>query len=138
MVLTSPLASLSKSRARREEEKKEEKEASNRVSPPHQDVEIQDPPRDEGAAHVVVEACEVPAIAVVRTAEVPAIKAERTRAECPEGVRTPLVKEEAEEDEDEEGDGTVSSKLMTFAKLAQGLVEVSLLPRSVWEDDLSF
>ena len=40
------------------------------------------------------------------------------------------MKEEAEEDEDEEGDGTVSGKLVTSAKLAQGLVEVSLLPCS--------
>jgi len=42
------------------------------------------------------------------------------------------VKEEAEEDEDKEGDGTVSGKLVTSAKLAQGLVEVSLLPRSLY------
>ena len=41
-----------------------------------------------------------------------------------------MAKEEAEEDEDEEGDGTVSGKLVTSAKLAQGLVEVSLLPCS--------
>ena len=55
VVLTSPRASPAKSRARREEEKKkEEEEASNRVSPPLQDVEVQDPPHDEGAAHVVV------------------------------------------------------------------------------------
>ena len=40
------------------------------------------------------------------------------------------MKEEAEEDKDEEGDGTVSGKLMTSGKLAQGLVEVRLLPRS--------
>ena len=37
---------------------------------------------------------------------------------------------------DEEGDGTVSGKLVASAKLAQGLVEVSLLPRSVYEADL--
>jgi hypothetical protein len=38
-MLTSPRASPAKSRARREEEKEEE-EASNRVSPPLQDVEM--------------------------------------------------------------------------------------------------
>ena len=78
----------------------------------------------------MVGALEVPAIEVVRTTEVLAIEAERTQAEPSEGVRTPPAKEEAEEDEDEEGDGTVSGKLVTSAKLAQGLVEVSLLPRS--------
>ena len=50
--LTSPRASPVKSRARREEERKEEEEASNRVSPPTRDVEMQDPPRDEGAVNV--------------------------------------------------------------------------------------
>ena len=60
--------------------------------------------------------------------EVPTIEAERTRAEPTEGVRPPSAKEEAEEDEDEEADDTVSGKLMASAKLAQGLVEVSLLP----------
>ena len=55
-LLTTPRASPVKSRARREEEEKEEEEASNRVSPPLQDVEIQDSPRSEGAGHVVVEA----------------------------------------------------------------------------------
>ena len=130
-MLTSPRVSPAKSRARRgEEKKKEEEEASNRVSPPLQDVEMQDPPRNEGAAHVVVETYEVPTIEVVRTAEVPAIEVERTQAEPSEGAMTPPVKEEAEEDEDEEGDGTISDKLMTSAKLAQGLNEVSLLPRS--------
>ena len=54
--LTSPRASPVKSRARREEEKKkeEEEEASNRVSSPPRDVEMQDPPRDEGAVNVGV------------------------------------------------------------------------------------
>ena len=52
------------------------------------------------------------------------------------GFRTPLPKEEAEEGEDEEGDSTVSGKLVASAQLAQGLVEVSLLPRSVCEADL--
>ena len=99
---------------------------------------MQDPPRDEGAANVVVEACKVSAIEMVRTAEVPAIEAERTRAEPTVGVRPPLAKEEAEEGEDEEGDGTVSRKLVAAAKLAQGLVEVSLLPRSIYEADLFF
>ena len=80
---------------------------------------------------MVVEAREVPAIEVVRTQEVPAIEVGRTQAESSEGARAPPAKEEAEEDEDEERDGTVSSKLVTSAKLAQGLVEVSLLPRSL-------
>ena len=79
---------------------------------------------------------EVPALEVVRTAEVPAIEAEWTRAEATEGVRPPPAKEEAEEDEDEEGDGTVSGKLVASAKLAQGLVEVSLLPCSLYVADL--
>jgi hypothetical protein len=39
---------------------------------------MQDPPRDEGAEQVEVEACEVPAIEVARTAEVPAIEVGRT------------------------------------------------------------
>jgi hypothetical protein len=60
--------SPAKSRAHREEVKKKEgEEASNRVSPPLPDVEMQDPPRDGGAAQVVVEAREVLAIEVVRT-----------------------------------------------------------------------
>ena len=78
---------------------------------------------------MVVEASEVPTVEVARTEEVSANEAERTRAEPSEGVRTPPAKEEAEEDEDEEGDGTLSDKLVTSAKLAQGLVEVNLLPR---------
>ena len=126
-MLTSPRVSPAKSRARCEKEKKkdDEEEASNRVFPPLQDMEMQDPPRDEGAADVEVEA-----------REVPAIEAERTRAEPTVGVRTPLAKEEAEEGKDEEGDSTVSGKLVASAKLTQGLVEVSLLPRSVCEADL--
>ena len=101
-MLTSPRTSAAKSRARCKKEKKEEEEASNRVSHPLQDVEMQDPPYDEGEAHVVIE-----------TREVPAIKVERSRAEPSEGIRTPPTKEEAEE-----GDGTVSGKLVMFAKLA--------------------
>ena len=97
---------------------------------------MQDLPRDEEAADVVVEAREVPAIEVVKTTEVPAIEVERTRAEPTVGVRPPLAKEEAEEGKDEEGDGTVSRKLVAAAKLAQGLVEVSILPHSVYEADL--
>ena len=62
---------------------------------------------------------------MVETLEDPAVEAERTRAEPSEGVRTPPAKEEAEEDEDEKGDNTVSVKLVVFAKIAQGLVEVS-------------
>ena len=96
--------------------------ASDTVSPPLQDVEMQDPPCNEGVAHVVVEAREVPAIEVARTKEVLAIDAKRTQDEPSEGVRTPPAKEE--------GDGTVSGKLVASAKLAQGLVEVNLLPRS--------
>jgi hypothetical protein len=138
-MLTSPRASPAKSRAHREDEKKkQEEEASNRVSPLLQDVVMQDPPRDKGAADVEVEALEVPAIEVVRTTEVPPIEAERTRAKPTEGVRTPPDKEEAEEGEgeDEEVDGMVSGKLVASAKLAQGLVVVSLLPLSVCEADL--
>jgi len=48
--LTSPQVSPAKSRARREEEKNEEEEASNRTPPPLHDVEMKDPPHDEGAA----------------------------------------------------------------------------------------
>ena len=67
-MLTSPRVSPAKSRARRgEEKKKEEEEASNRVSPPLQDVEMQDPPRNEGAGHVVIEAREVPTVEVAWT-----------------------------------------------------------------------
>ena len=115
-----------KSRARREEEKKkEEEEASNRVSLPPRDMEMQDPPRDEGAVNVVVGALDVPAIEEVRTDEVPAIGVERVRADSTKEVRPPLAKEEAEEDEDEKWDGTVSVKLVESAKIAQGLVEVN-------------
>jgi hypothetical protein len=91
---------------------------------------MQDSPHDGGAAHVVVDTREVPAIEVARIEEVPAIEVERTQAEPSEGAKTPPVKEEAEEEEAEEGDDTVSGKLMTSAKLAQGSIEVSLLPRS--------
>ena len=97
---------------------------------------MQDPPHNEGAVDTEVRALEVPAIEVVKTTEVPVIEVERTRAEPTEGVRTPPVKEEAEEDEDEEGVNTVSGKLVAFAKLAQGLVEVSPLSRFVCEADL--
>ena len=92
-MLTSLRASPAKSRTRREDEKKqdEEEEASNRVSPPLQDVEMQDPPRDKGAADIEVEAHEVLAIGVARTTEVPSIESERTRAEPTEGVRIPPV-----------------------------------------------
>ena len=79
---------------------------------------------------------DVPAIEVVKTVEVLTIEAERTRAESTEGVRPPPAMEEAEEGEDKEEDGTVSGKLVASAKLAQGLVEVSLLPHSVCEADL--
>ena len=110
-VLTSPRASPAKSRARRKEEKKqeEEEEASNRVSPPLQDVEMPNPPHDEGAAHVMVETCEVPAI-----------KAERTRAEPSEGVRTPPAEEEAKEDE------SLGCHLVKCTKVAHKWVEVIL------------
>ena len=115
-----------KSRARREEEeRREEKEASNKVSSPPRDVEMQDPPRDEGAVNVVVRDLDVPVIEEVRTVEVPAIGAERVRADSTEEVRPLLAKEEAEEDEDEKGDGTVSVKLVESAKIARELVEVN-------------
>ena len=91
---------------------------------------MQDPLRDEVAVGVEVWALEVPAIEVVRTTEVPAIEAERTRAEPTEGVRPPPAKEEAEEDE------TLSSHMVECAKLTHEWVEVSLLPRSVFEADL--
>ena len=42
---------------------------------------MHDPPRDEGAEQVEVEAREVPAIEVARTTEVPAIEVGRTQAE---------------------------------------------------------
>ena len=99
------------------------------LPPPH-DVEMQDPPRDEGAVGVVVGALEVPVMEVVRTMEVPAIEAERTRADPTEGVRPPPAEEEAEEDE------TVGSHMVECAKLTHEWVEVSLLPRSVFEADL--
>ena len=86
-------------------------------------MEMQDPPRDEGAVNIAVGALDVPAIEEVRTVEVPAIGAERARADSTEGVRPPPAKEEAEEDE--KGDGTVSVKLVESAKIAQGLVEVN-------------
>ena len=122
-LLTSPRASPAKSRARHEEQEKkeEEEEASNRVSPPPHDVEMQDPPRDEGAVNVAVGALDVPAIEEVRTIEVPAIGAERARADSTKEVRAPQAKEEAEEDEDEKGDGTVSIKLVESAKIARDL-----------------
>ena len=77
--------------------------------------------------NVEVGALEVSAIEVVRTTEVPAIEAERTRAEPTEGVRPPLVKEEAE---------SLGSHMVECAKLTHEWVEVSLLPRSVCEADL--
>ena len=86
---------------------------------------MQDPPRDEGAVNIVVGALDVPIIEEVRTVEVPTIGAERVRADSTEEVRPPLAKEEAEEDEDEKGDGTVSVKLVESAKIARGLVEVN-------------
>ena len=62
---------------------------------------MQDPPHDEGAAHVVVETHEVSGVEVVRTTEVPAIEAERTQAEPFKGVRTLLAKEDEDEDEED-------------------------------------
>ena len=125
-MLTSPRVSPVKSHSRREEEKKKE-EASNRVSPPLQDVEMQDPPRDEGAEQEEVEAREVPAIEVARTVEVPAIEVGRTQAESSGGARAPPAKEEAEEDE------SLGGHLVVVAKVTHEWVKVSLLPRSfVW------
>ena len=74
--------------------------------------------------------CEVPAIEVVRTTEVLAIEAERTRAEATEGVRPPTAKEEAKEGE------SLGSHMVECAKLTHEWVEVSLLPRSIYEADL--
>ena len=82
--LTSLRASPVKSRARLEEE---EQEASNRVSPTPHDVEMQDPPCDEGAVNVAVGALDVSAIEEVRTVKVPAIGAERARADSTEEFR---------------------------------------------------
>ena len=93
-------------------------------------MEIQDPPCNEGAADVEVRSLEVPPIKVVRTTEVPAIKAERTWAEPTEGVRPPPAKEEAEEGE------SLGSHMVKYAKLTHEWVEVSLLPRFVYEADL--
>ena len=125
-MLTSPRVSPAKSRAHREEErKKEEEEASNRVPPPLQDVEMQDPPHDEGAAQVVVEAREVPAIEVVSTQEVPAIEVGRTQAESSEAARALPAKEEAEEDE------LLGGHLVEAPKVTHEWVEVSLVPRSL-------
>ena len=91
---------------------------------------MRDPPRDEGAVNIGVGALDVPAIEVVRTVEVPTIEAERTRAESTEGVRPPPAKEEAEEGE------SLSSHMVKCAKLTHEWVEVSLLPRSIYEADL--
>ena len=91
---------------------------------------MQDLPRDEGAVNAEVGALEVPAIEVVRTTEVPAVEAERARAESTEGVRLPPAKEEAEEGE------SLSSHMVKCAKLTHEWVEVSLLPRSIYEADL--
>jgi hypothetical protein len=43
---------------------------------------------------------------------------ERARANSTEEVRPPLAKEEAKEDEDKKGDGSVSIKLVESAKIA--------------------
>ena len=93
-------------------------------------MKMQDPSRDEGAVGMEVGALEVPAIEVVRTTEVLAIEAERTRAKPTEGVRPPPAKEEAEEGE------SLGNHMVECAKLTHEWVEVSLLPRSVFEADL--
>ena len=85
---------------------------------------MQDPPRDEVAKQVVVEAREVPTIEVARTEEVPTIEVGRTQAESSEGAQAPLVKLEAEEDE------SLGGHLVEAAKVTHEWVEVSLLPRS--------
>jgi len=111
--LTSPRVSPAKSRAcRKEEKKKKEEEASDRAPPPVQDVEMQDPPQDEGAVQ------EVPA-----AGEVPAIEARRTQAESSERAGALPT-----EEEDKEGDGTVSDKLVTMTKLDHEWVGVSSQP----------
>ena len=81
---------------------------------------MQDPPRDEGAVNIAVGALDVQAIEEVRTVEVPAIVAERARADTTEGVRPPLAKEVAEEDE------SLGSHMVECAKLTHEWVEVSL------------
>ena len=82
-------------------------------------MEIQDPPRDEGAVNIAVGALDVPAIEEARTVEVSAIGAERARANSTEGVRPPSAKEEAEEDE------SLGSHMVECAKLTHEWVEVS-------------
>ena len=129
-MLTSPRVNPAKSRARREEEKKEEEEeeASNRVPPPLQDVEMQDPPQDEGEAQVVVEAQEVPTVEVVRIQEVPAIAVARAQAGSSEGAEAPPAKEEGE---DEEEDNSLGGHLVESAKVTHEWDEVSLLQHSM-------
>ena len=82
-------------------------------------MEMQDPPRDEGAVNIAVGALDVPAIEEVRTVEVPAIGAEKARADSTEGVRPSPAKEEAEEDE------SLDSHMVECAKLTHEWVEVS-------------
>jgi len=106
--------SPAKSRARREEEKKkEEEEASNRAPPPLHDVEIQDPPHDEGAAQEVTEAREVPAIEVVRT-----------QAESSERAGALPAKEEEEEAKDE----SLGGHLIEATKVTHEWIGLSSLP----------
>ena len=82
-------------------------------------MEMQDPPRDEGAVNVAVGALDGLAIEEVKTVEVLAIGAERGRADSTEGVRPPPAMEEAEEDE------SLGSHMVECAKLTHEWVEVS-------------
>ena len=82
-------------------------------------MEMQDPPRDEGAVNVGVGALDVPAIEEVRTVEVPAIGAERVRANSTEEAGPSPSKEEAKEDV------SLGSHIVECAKLTHEWVEVS-------------
>jgi len=114
--LTSPQVSPAKSRARCEEEKKkEEEEASNRAPPPLHDVEMQDPPHEEGAAQAVTEAREVPAIEVVRTQE-----------ESSERAGALPTKEE--EEEEEAKDESLGGHLIEATKVTHEWIGLSSLP----------
>jgi len=105
--------SPAKSRARCEEEKKKkEEEASNRAPPPLHDVEMQDPPHDEGVAQAVTEAREVLAIEVVRT-----------QAESSEQAGALSTKEE-----EEANDESLGGHLIEATKVTDEWIGLSSLP----------
>jgi hypothetical protein len=101
--VTSPQVSPVRSRARLDKvEKEKEEEASDRVPPPIHDVEMQELPQDEGAAK------EAPV-----AGEVLAIEARKTQAESSARAGARL-----KEEEEKEGDGTVSRHLIAATQLA--------------------